>query len=75
MKNMDLNPGGFIGALICGGAVGAFLFLTLEGPPENGRRIGKFAIGALIGGAFAGNYLWGIIFSKPLKEDAQENDA
>jgi hypothetical protein len=64
MKNIDLNIGGLIGALACGGIAAAIVFSTLD-TANSGRGPYKLVIFALIGGAFAGNFLWGLIFKKP----------
>lgn len=65
MKNMNitLNPGGVIGALACGGIAGAIVFSTLD-PTNSGNGPYAGIIFALVAGAFAGNFLWGSIFSK-----------
>lgn len=64
MKNIDLNVGGLIGALACAGIAGAILFSTMD-QPDGGRGPYKLLLFALIGGAFAGNYLWGLVFKNP----------
>ncbi len=71
MKNIDLNAGGLIGALACGGIAAAIVFSTME-MGNNGRRPSKLVISALIGGAFVGNYIWGIVFKKPEMKTGQE---
>lgn len=63
MKNIDLNAGGLIGALACGGITAAVVFATVN-PANAGRASAKFIIVALVGGAFAGNFLWGLVFKK-----------
>jgi hypothetical protein len=63
MKNIELNPGGLIGALACGASVGAYIFWNHTGG-DFGRAQSKFLIGAFIGGAFAGNFLWQLVFKK-----------
>jgi hypothetical protein len=64
VKNIDLNPGGLIGALACGGITAAVVFSSIDAA-DTGRGPYKFIIFALIGGAFAGNFLWGLVFKKP----------
>ena len=66
MKNIDLNPGGLIGAI--GGASLAALIVYLAyrdaGPPTAAPSVRSFFLGLLIGGAFAGNFLWDRIVKK-----------
>lgn len=66
MKNIDLNFGGFIGVLVCGGIAAAIIFPNVD-PMKGGRAPYKLFIVVLIAGGFAGNFLWGLIFdtSKP----------
>lgn len=61
MNNINLNAGGVIGAIVCGGIAGAFVFSRVEAG-EGGST--KLVIAALIGGAFAGNSLWAFVFKK-----------
>lgn len=61
---MDLNIGGLIGALACGGVAAAIVFSTHD-TADSGRGPYKLIIAALIGGAFAGNFLWGLVSKKP----------
>ena len=68
MNNIDLNIGGLIGALVCGGIAAAIVFSTLE-TTNSGRGPFKLIIFALIGGAFAGNFLWRLVFKKPTDND------
>ena len=56
MKNINLNLGGLIGALICGGIVAIVVFSDIDQANKNGST--RMIIPALLGGAFAGNYLW-----------------
>lgn len=71
MKNIDLNPGGFIGAVLAGGIAAAFLFTN--GDPQSAvKGKVKLCVICLAGGAFAGNFLWGLIFKKP---DASVGDS
>ncbi|QDT44953.1 hypothetical protein Pan241w_50700 [Gimesia alba] len=68
MENINLNLGGVIGAIVCGGIAAAIIFSTVD--LKNGKRpqFQLITLG-LIGGAFVGNYLWGRIFKKPEIED------
>jgi hypothetical protein len=61
---MDLNAGGLIGALVCGGVAGAVVFSTVD-LSETNRGPYRLILLALIAGAFAGNFLWGLAFKKP----------
>lgn len=63
MKNVDLNPGGFIGALICGGIVAAIVFPNID-VNTAGRGVYRMPILGLVAGAFVGNFLWATIFKK-----------
>ena len=58
MKNMDLNAGGVVGGLLGAGAAGVFLYWKgdLQG------RVGKFFAACVVGGAVAGNFVWGLVF-------------
>ena len=64
MKNIDLNPGGLIGALACAGVYAAIVFSSVDIAASGPRPI-KLITLPLIGGAFAGNFLWGLVFKKP----------
>ncbi|HET6882181.1 MAG TPA: hypothetical protein VFI31_18600 [Pirellulales bacterium] len=63
MKNINLNPGGLIGAIVCGGIAASFLYLRFSSgpPPESGFPLKLFFLGPVIGGAFAGNFLWDLV--------------
>ncbi|HTN77942.1 MAG TPA: hypothetical protein VL096_21975 [Pirellulaceae bacterium] len=63
MSNFDLNIGGLLGAVICGVLVGVVLF-AVAGVNGEGRGPYRLIIGAVIGGAIAGNFLWGLAFKK-----------
>ncbi|MCJ8329225.1 MAG: hypothetical protein HRT89_02500 [Lentisphaeria bacterium] len=63
MDNIDINPGGLIGALVIGGIGFAILFANVD--VDSGRAPYRLAIFILIGGAIAGNYIWASIFKKP----------
>ena len=68
MENINLNIGGLIGAIVCGGIAAAIVFSIVD--LNNGKRPQyKLITLGLIGGAFSGNYLWGRIFKKPENED------
>ena len=62
MKNINLNVGGLIGALVFGAGSAAIYFVAVnpEHPAENAPA--KLFILALVGGAFAGNFLWERLF-------------
>jgi hypothetical protein len=63
MKNINLNPGGIIGAILM--LVFAIATVVLTSDPDSiGERAGEFGISALILGAFAGNYFWDRFFTK-----------
>lgn len=64
MKNIDLNAGAVIGALACGGIAAAVIFSNVDQAADTGRGPYKFIVLALIGGAYAGNFLWGLVFKK-----------
>ena len=61
MKNMDLNVGGLIGALLLG-ALGGLIGYLAMGDGENTRPISKLLIGGVVLGAIAGNQLWAKFF-------------
>lgn len=63
MKNISLNPGGLIGALVALVSVIAVAVLT-SNPDGLGGRIGGLGAPALLIGAFGGNYLWDHFFPK-----------
>lgn len=66
MKNIDLNAGGLIGALACGGIATAVIALVdPANPAKGGRGPATVIVLALVGGAFAGNFLWELVFKKP----------
>jgi hypothetical protein len=62
MKNINLNPGGLIGAALMIAAVVTTVVLTSS--DNVGGRIGRFGVLALFLGAFGGNYLWERLFTK-----------
>ena len=63
MKNIDLNLGGIVGALVCGGVAAAIIFSSIDATSSS-RAPYKLVIVALIGGAFAGNFVWGLVFKR-----------
>jgi len=63
IMNINLNVGGLIGALACGGLVGAIVFSSLDRTSVD-RGPYWVIIVALIGGAFAGNSFWSRVFKK-----------
>jgi hypothetical protein len=63
MKNVELNPGGLIGALLCGGIAGGVIFSMVD-VEQAGRGAYQLPVAALVGGAFAGNFLWGKVFKR-----------
>ena len=68
MKNMDLNVGGFLGALAGVGLAAATYFLWLapdDGQYHSTRGPAKLSVLAVVGGAAAGNFLWSKLFSRP----------
>lgn len=72
MNNININPGGFIGAIVCGGIAAALIFSLVD--VANSRRSPfKLIIFAIIGGAVGGNYLWGNLFKKADENLADDN--
>jgi hypothetical protein len=59
VKNITLNAGGVIGALLCGALVAAYLVMT-----KDFDKNAKLIVIGVIAGAFAGNFGWGLIFKK-----------
>jgi hypothetical protein len=57
MKNVNLNPGGIIGALLMLATVIVIAVLA-SNPDSVGGRIGGFGVPALFSGAYCGNHLW-----------------
>ena len=62
--NVDLNIGGFFGALV-GLAIGGLIFYLNYDPTDTTSR-GQYRliVVALIGCALGGNFLWGKLFPK-----------
>jgi hypothetical protein len=71
MKNIDLNPGGLIGALACLGTYVAIVFSFVDITKTGSSPI-KLMVVPLVGGAFAGNFLWGLVFKKPRLRKCRE---
>lgn len=63
MKNIQLNPGGVIGAVLLLAAVIVTAVLT-SSPDNVGSRVGGFGVFAVFLGAFGGNCLWDCLFPK-----------
>ena len=63
MENVNLNAGGFIGAVLVGGIAGAILFSTMATD-----RATKLSVGALVAGAISGNMAWSYIFPPPIDQ-------
>ena len=68
MKDMHLNVGGIIGGFVGLGAALAIVFM-LRPKEEVGKGFGKLCIFGIIGGAVAGNFLWGLAFRKRENHD------
>ncbi len=63
MKNIQLNPGGVICAVLSLAAVIVTAVLT-SSPDNVASRAGGFGVFAVFLGAFGGNYLWDRLFPK-----------
>ena len=63
MKNIKLNPGGIIGAILMLATV-MITVVLISSPDSAGGRIGGIGVPALFLGAFGGNYLWDRLFTK-----------
>lgn len=61
MKNINLNPGGVIGAILLLAAVIVTVVLVSD-PDTVGRRAGGFGVFAVFLGAAGGNYVWERMF-------------
>jgi hypothetical protein len=59
--NVNLNVGGFIGALLGAGIALVAVFGMMGDDSDYRRGMGKLVLLGVIGGALAGNYLWGRI--------------
>ncbi|XAM00674.1 hypothetical protein OT109_04625 [Phycisphaeraceae bacterium D3-23] len=70
MDNITLNPGGIIGGLVgCGLGLGAGYLMF--GFANDGKGLASLAVPGVLVGAFAGNWLWGMVF--PPKPDADRH--
>lgn len=69
MKNMNLNVGGLIGALLTIGGVLAYCFLATTEVPS---RIGKLVVAAAVGGGVLGNWLWSLAFPPAEPPDSSQ---
>ena len=58
MSNFNLNPGGIICGLLGGVGAGVYLYSNTD----DAQRIGKLVVACIVGGAVAGNFIWGLIF-------------
>lgn len=65
MKNFNLNLGGLIGAVVCGGIAAAIVLTMLDSSDGSRRGPYKMIALALVAGGSGGNYLWGYFFKKP----------
>ena len=63
MKNIHLNPGGVIGAVLLVAAIIVTVILT-SNPDNVGSRVGGLGVLGVFLGAFGGNYLWDRWFPK-----------
>lgn len=61
MRNIELNIGGLIGALVLGGIAGAIGFTAFD---TASRRPAQVLILGVVVGAVAGNFVWGLVFKK-----------
>ena len=69
MTNMNLNPGGILCGLLGAGIAVYLMFTTGDG--EGGRRQGRgLFLVFVVGGAFAGNFVWNLIFPGATVTDA-----
>lgn len=60
--NINLNAGGIVGGLLS--CLAAFVGVFMIADPMDDHGMYRLVIVALIGGAFAGNFLWGLAFKK-----------
>jgi hypothetical protein len=63
MKNIQLNPGGVIGAILLLAVVIIMVILTSD-PNKVGSRVGGVGVLAVFLGAAGGNYVWDRCFPK-----------
>jgi len=69
--NVNLNAGGILGGLLAGGI--ALAILSSSANPEYQKGMAKFVILAVIAGAFAGNFLVGLIASGPTRQQTMRD--
>jgi len=62
MKNIDLNAGGIIGAILAAIIGGALIFTNVD-PSDPGPSAKLFIVG-IIAGAVGGTFIWGLVFPK-----------
>ncbi len=72
MTNVNLNAGGFLGALAGAGIAFGIVFAVNDGdfPPLGARAL----ILGLVAGALAGNALWAVIAGKPKPKSDDDYD-
>lgn len=68
MENINLNPGGVIGALGLGGISALAIFGFLEADVKRGSV--KFIVVAMLAGGIAGNFFWSLVFGS--SEDGEK---
>jgi hypothetical protein len=70
MPNINLNAGGIVGALVCGGALAGLLFLVFGADERLPKGIAMALVFGVVVGGLAGNFLWSSLFgaSSPWKE-------
>lgn len=69
---INLNPGGFLGALL---PIAAGVIVVLMGSGTNGeaaRLLGRSVIAAVVVGAYVGNFLWGRFVAKPKPDEPRD---
>jgi hypothetical protein len=68
VKNMNLNVGGVLGGLICGGLAGAFLFFAGDANTRLRNPARAVVLAVIVGGA-GGNALWRWLFPEERKSE------
>jgi hypothetical protein len=63
MQNINLNAGGLIGAVVCGGIALVAVFSNSSLMSQTSLA-SKIVVVAFIAGAFAGNFIWGLVFRR-----------
>jgi hypothetical protein len=58
VKNIDLNPGGLVGAIASGGITALVAYSYFDPGADAPARLFVYSV---IGGAFAGNFLWSLV--------------